>query len=135
MYKELLKRLRAKQQLSKGNTIEPTFINRSHIPVAGLEQGSTKSAMKTSSHSLENFSQASGPVKSGVSYANTLKSGSEKPSMPQNSGGLESLIQALTLNITSLNQNMTNFMSSMQNTIQELLRAQNQMLQILLSRK
>ena len=131
VYKELLKRLRAKQQLSKGNMVEPTFTYRSNYPVMDHDSGS---ASKNVSTTLGTSSQTSGPVKSGVSY-NTLKSGSEKSTTPQSLGGLESLMQALTMNITSLNQNMTNFMSSMQNTIQELLRAQNQMLQILLSKK
>ena len=68
------------------------------------------------------------------SYANVLKS--KQPSnTAQNTGGLETLIYTLTQNISSLSQNMSNFMASMQSNIQDLLRAQNQMIQILLAKK
>ena len=104
VYKELLKRLKNKNQAPK---IDPPIQNtvRNNI------------ALKK--------------VNSSQSFADILKTGVDQS--PASSGAQDSYINALNQSIISLNQNMTSFLSTMQNTMQDLMRTQNQMLQILLS--
>ena len=104
VYKELLKRLKSKNQAPKTN---PPVINNIQNNVASKK------------------------VDSSQSFANILKSGVDNGQA--SSGSQDSYINALNQSIISLNQNMTSFLSTMQNTMQDLMRTQNQMLQILLS--
>ncbi|XP_065361967.1 uncharacterized protein LOC135955547 [Calliphora vicina] len=135
VYKELLNRLRERQKLIKGKTSEvPAYkFENTYPPVNSEVPLLNKQAASTQLNSKS--TQIDQPKNVAGSYANVLRTGYQQPGVPQNTGGLEALMHALTQNIISLNQNMTNFMSSMQNTIQELLRAQNQMIQILLTKK
>lgn len=142
VYKTLLKRLRDRKQNLRGEILESGPMNRndtfkpvnSGFPTLISEPLNLQQPHVTENKTLKNKPN-SAPVNCGVTYAKVVGSDHSQTSFPQNPGGLESLIQTLTQSMVSLNQNMTNFMSSMQNTIQELLRAQNQMLQILLSEK
>ena len=72
---------------------------------------------------------------SSVSYADALKSSGASTKTSEISVGFESCFLTLTQNLTTFTQNMTNIMTSMQTTMRELLRSQNQMLQILFFKK
>ena len=69
--------------------------------------------------------------KSSVSYADTLKSSGASTNTSDNSVGFETCFQTVTQIFT----NITNIITSMRNTMQELLRSQNQILQILRSKQ
>ena len=141
VYKELLKRLRESQNLKRnGFAVNTITVNPSvNVVNEGValatpyqpalpEMGSYANVLKT------NLNRTQVPRKSG-GLDNVVQTNVQQPNVPQNVGGLETFMQTLTQTVASLSQNMTNFMSSMQNTIQELLRAQNQMIQILLTKK
>ena len=103
------------------------------------EFGHTKSYCKLSSVCVvcgnQNAYSQCEAAKSSVSYADTLKSSGASTNTIENSVGFESCFQTITQNLTTFTQNMTNIIASMQNIMQELLRSQNQMLQVLLSKK
>ena len=80
------------------------------------EISSYANALKT------NLNRTQVPRKSG-GLENVVQTNVQQSNVPQNAEGLETFMQTLTQTVASLSQNMTNFMSSIQNTIQELLRA------------
>ena len=107
VFKELLKRLKERQNIPKKT---PTFEKpKTNIASSGVSHTHSKNILGA-------------PLSSGVSYANVLKTGTAETNIPQKTGGLEACIELLTLNSIT-----------MQNTLQELVRVQNQMLQIMLS--
>lgn len=117
VYKELLKRLREKTLDSKSHAF------RSPEPKGQVFHNEPPNYKNNRNNEKKDDTQ---------SYANVFKKGLTEKS--NNFGPFESCIQALSQNLTDFNQNMAQMMSSMQNTMQELLKAQNQMLQILLSK-
>lgn len=116
VYKELKYRLNNQKQLAR-NPRAVNFVSQQFVP----------------SNTVAN------PVTPGLSFSNVLKTGLAPQRVPNQINSDKSTFQSPNCNlenmIANLTQCMTQFMTIMQNTLQELVKTQNQLLQILISKK